>query len=121
MIDLFCYAILNGALVDLTSMCQPPSPAAVQPAPTPAKQLRVSDLTIGEDGRFYGRVTNQTSETVRFVKVFYEVIGENDRLIESGSVYTQPATIAPGETVNFSWFTNTENFKTIRITYTEWR
>jgi len=101
----FCYMkTADGKIVDLGKLCQKqPSSGTSQTCISGSNMAaKVSIAQANYDGNFFsGQVINQGCKTIKNVKVNYEVLDELGDLIDNGFIYTQPVTLAPGESATF--------------------
>jgi len=101
----FCYMkTADGKIVDLGRLCQkqPSSGTSQTCIPGSSMAAKVSIAQANYDGNFLsGQVINQGCKTIKNVKVNYEVLDELGDLIDNGFIYTQPVTLAPGQSATF--------------------
>jgi hypothetical protein len=101
----FCYMkTADGKIVDLGRLCEkPPASETSQTCITGANMAaKVSIAQANYDGIFLsGQVINQGCKTIKNIKVNYEVLDELGNLIDNGFIYTQPVTLAPGQSAAF--------------------
>jgi len=101
----FCYMkTADGKTVDLGKLCekQPTSGTSQTCIPGSNIAAKVSIAQANYDGNFFsGKVLNQGCKTIKNVKVNYEVLDELGDLIDNGFIYTQPVTLAPGQSATF--------------------
>ncbi|MEO6863609.1 MAG: FxLYD domain-containing protein [Microcoleus sp.] len=101
----FCYMkTADGKIVDLGRLCQkqPTSGTSQTCISGTNMAAKVSIAQANYDGNFFsGKVVNQGCKTIKNVKVNYEVLDELGDLIDNGFIYTQPVTLAPGESATF--------------------
>ena len=94
----------DGKIVDLGRLCQkqPSSGTSQTCIPGSSMAAKVSIAQANYDGNFLsGQVINQGCKTIKNVKVNYEVLDELGDLIDNGFIYTQPVTLAPGQSATF--------------------
>ncbi len=101
----FCYLKTpDGRIVDLGKLCEKqPNPETSQTC-IPGANIagKVSIAAANYDGNFFsGKVLNQGCKIIKNVKVNYEVLDESGNLIDNGFMYTQPVSLAPGESAAF--------------------
>ena len=101
----FCYLKTpDGRIVDLGKLCekQPASGTSQTCIPGSNIAAQVSIAAANYDGNFFsGKVLNQGCKIIKNVKVNYEVLDESGNLIDNGFMYTQPVSLAPGESAAF--------------------
>jgi hypothetical protein len=101
----FCYLKTpDGRIVDLGKLCekQPASGTSQTCIPGSNIAAKVSIAAANYDGNFFsGKVLNQGCKIIKNVKVNYEVLDESGNLIDNGFMYTQPVSLAPGESAAF--------------------
>ncbi len=101
----FCYMKTpDGKTVDLGKLCEkPPASETSQTCISGSNMAaKVSIAEANYDGNFFsGQVMNQGCKTIKNVKVNYEVLDELGDLIDNGFIYTQPVTLAPGQSATF--------------------
>jgi len=84
-----CYMqTLDHRTLDLSRLCEKKASNQIQ--------LTISDVTR-EDDFLSGNVVNQSNKTVYQARINYEVIGENNSVIERGAIVAQPTTLTPGQ------------------------
>ena len=112
----------DGRTVNLTALCGSQSVPAVSPPKLSAADSEAAKMplsSVGYDGNsLSGQVTNQTGDTVRNVRVNYEVLDSQGNLIDNGVIYARPSTIPPGGSASFSGIT-VKGAK-VRPTFVEW-
>ncbi|MFZ9739530.1 MAG: FxLYD domain-containing protein [Prochlorotrichaceae cyanobacterium] len=115
-IDLFCYMILSGQVIDLSPLCQ--ESAIVSPiAPEPTVSVEKFKFTPGEF--FTGRLRNTLDVPVAEVRLYFESYDDAGQFLESGSFYADPPTIDPGGATNFKWFAHDDAAR-IQIVRIQW-
>ncbi|MEG4285800.1 FxLYD domain-containing protein [Microcoleus sp. A006_D1] len=101
----FCYMKTpDGKTVDLGKLCEKqPTPGTSQTCISGSNMAaKVSIAQANYDGNFFsGKVLNQGCKTIKNVKVNYQVLDELGDLIDNGFIYTQPVTLAPGQSATF--------------------
>ncbi|MEG3933148.1 FxLYD domain-containing protein [Microcoleus sp. T3_B1] len=101
----FCYMKTpDGKTVDLGRLCdkQPASGTAKTCIPGSNIAAKVSIAAANYDGNFFsGQVLNRGCKTIKNVKVNYEVLDESGNLIDNGFIYSEPVTLAPGQSAAF--------------------
>ncbi|PSB46009.1 hypothetical protein C7B67_20815 [filamentous cyanobacterium Phorm 6] len=101
----FCYLKTpDGRIVDLGKLCEKqPNSETSQTCISGANIAgKVSIAAANYDGNFFsGKVLNQGCKIIKNVKVNYEVLDESGNLIDNGFMYTQPVSLAPGESAAF--------------------
>jgi hypothetical protein len=106
--NLVCYMqTVNGVMVNLTNLC-----GKVDRPP----QVAISNVI--HDGEYTsGQVINQSSQPAYQVRVHYEVLDQNDRVLKSGSISANPSTLKPGEAALFEIVTADQ--QKVRATFAE--
>jgi hypothetical protein len=108
--QLVCYMqTADGRTINLDSLCIKKR--------SNQSQIVISDMTH-KDNSLIGRVVNRSSKTIYNTRVNYEVIDENDRVIDRGSISTESPTLSPGQTTIFMTFM--PNNRNVRTTSVEW-
>ena len=101
----FCYMKTpDGKTVDLGKLCEKPPASGTSQTCIPGANIagKVSIAAANYDGNFFsGKVLNQGCKIIKNVKVNYEVLDESGNLIDNGFMYTQPVSLAPGESAAF--------------------
>ncbi|MEG3866369.1 MULTISPECIES: FxLYD domain-containing protein [unclassified Microcoleus] len=101
----FCYMKTpEGKTVDLGKLCEKqPASGTSQTCITGSNiAAKVSIAAANYDGNFFsGQVLNRGCKTIKNVKVNYEVLDESGNLIDNGFIYSQPVTLAPGQSAAF--------------------
>ena len=94
--QLVCYMqTVDGKTLNLSSLCG--KKTNVQ------SQLLLSGV-VYEDDNMIGHVINKSNQTIYQARVNYEVIGENDSVIDRGTLATDPPTLSPGQMATFQAF-----------------
>ncbi len=94
----------DGKTVDLGKLCEKsPNSETSQTCITGSNiSTKLSIAGANYDGSFFrGKVVNQGCKIIKNVKVNYEVLDESGNLIDNGFMYTQPVSLAPGESAAF--------------------
>ncbi len=103
---LVCYMKTpDSQVLNLDSLCRN---KPIQPPPPP--------IVVSDGEHLVGFVINNSNKTISSVKVKYEVLDQNERVIEKGTI-TKQQTLRPGETVRFDGLM--ENGGSLRITSVE--
>jgi len=107
---LVCYMKTpDSQILNLDSLCRN---RQIQPPPPP---IVVRELTY--DGEhLVGLVINNSKKTINSVSVNYEVLDQNEKVIEKGAI-TKRQALRPGETASFEGLM--ENGGSLRITSVE--
>jgi hypothetical protein len=104
--QLVCYMKTpNSQILNLDSLCRNKQ---IQPPPPP--------IIVSDGEHLVGFVINNSNKTINSVKVNYEVLDQNEKVIEEGFI-TKRQTLRPGETVSFEGLM--ENGGSLRITSVE--
>jgi hypothetical protein len=121
MIDLFCYIVINGHTIDLSSLCQQSPIPAVVPATEPAETntVEIEKFVLSDNGQFSGRIRNISDGTILFPKLHYEAYDASGNFLESGSFHADMQSLEPDGTSGFDWFTNRDAAR-VRITNISW-
>jgi|GEM_PF-6132273 len=105
--QLICYMhTADGRTVNLNRLCKNKSNF----------QILISNVSY-EDDRVIGRVINQSSTTIYQARVHYEVMGENDNVIDRGVIAINPSTLSPGQVASFQ--TGVLGGRNVRVTFAE--
>lgn len=107
--NLVCYMqTADGRTVNLDSLC------INQP------QIVASAFRYNDDHIIIS-VINKTETNVNFIKVDYEVIGQDSSVIQSKATYTAQHTLSPGQMARFLAFVpGLPGGSNVRITSVEW-
>lgn len=106
-----CYMqTVDGATLNLSRLCE-------------TKHKSQSEIVIShvgyEDDLFVGIVVNKSNKFVYQARVNMEMIDENGRVIERGTVSTEPPNLSPGQTAMFQTL-RPPSGKSMRTTSVEW-
>jgi len=104
--QLVCYMKTpNSQILNLDNLCKNKQ---IQPPP--------ASIVVSEGEHLVGFVTNNSNKTINSVQVNYEVLDQNEKVIEEGFI-TKQQTLRPGETTRFDGLM--ENAGSLRITSVE--
>lgn len=107
--QLVCYMrTADGRTLNLTRLC-------TRSAPRP--QVVISGV-VRQDGMVMGNVANQTGRDVRDVKVNYEILDRQGRVVERDAALTEPQNLRPGQTAMFEAIA--DEGQTIRTVSVNW-
>lgn len=82
-------------------------------------QIVITDMTH-KNNSLIGRVVNRSNKTVYNARVNYEILDENNSVIERGSISTESPTLSPGQTTIFmTYMPNNRNLRTTSIEWNE--
>ena len=99
MIDLFCYAIIENTVIDLTPMCQESAEVRVEPKP-----IVLEAFNLDRQGFFSGRVRNNTLDPISGLELHFESYDKDGKFLESGTFHSDLEILEPGQTSGFKWF-----------------
>lgn len=107
-----CYMqTVDDRTLNLNRLCEKKIRLIVQPP------IVITNI-IQEGDSLRGILINKIGKTVYNARVNYEVIGENDSVIDKGVIYADKPMLNPGQTVTFA--TYMPNDKKVRTTSVEW-
>lgn len=82
-----------------------------------AREIPISNVNY--DGIFLtGKVANQSCQTVKLIKVNYQVLDDAGNIIDNGYIYAEPPTVEPGKVASFKG-TVSPGAK-VETTFVEW-
>jgi hypothetical protein len=102
---------VDGRTLNLTRLCEKKNRLIVQP------QIVISNI-IQEGDSLRGIFINNIGKNVYNARVNYEVIGENDSVIDKGVIYADQSILRPGQSVTFA--TYMPRGKKVRTTSVDW-
>jgi hypothetical protein len=107
-----CYMqTVDGRTLNLNRWCEKRIRLILQPP------IIISNI-IQEGDILRGFLINKIGKTVYNARINYEVIGENDSVIDKGVIYADQPILNPGKTVTFA--TYMPSGKKVRTTSVEW-
>lgn len=112
----------SGQQINLTHLCGQTSP---KPAVSSACSRQVTPaalplMNVNFDGKLLkGNVKNQSCQTLKYIKVNYEVEDEGGNIIDNGFIYAEPLTLKPGETATFQGAVTAG--KVVKPTHLDWQ
>jgi hypothetical protein len=108
-----CYMqTVDGRTLNLNRLCGKKIRLILQPP------IVISNI-IQEGDNLRGTLINKIGKTIYNARVNYEVIGENNSVIDKGVIYADQPRLNPGQTVTFT--TYMPSGKKVRTTSVEWR
>lgn len=112
----------TGQQINLTHLCGQTSPkpavssacsGEVTPAALPLTNVNFNGTLLT------GKIKNQSCQTLKYIKVNYEVEDEAGNIIDNGFIYAQPLTLKPGETATFQGAVTAG--KVVKPTHLDWQ
>jgi len=83
------------------------------------KSTEIPISNVKYDGNFLtGKVTNQSCQIVKLIKVNYQVLDDAGNIVDNGYIYAQPATVKPGKVASFKG--NVSPGAKVETTFVEW-
>ncbi|MGD1698915.1 FxLYD domain-containing protein [Dapis sp. BLCC M229] len=119
-----CYMeTTEGKIINLVNLCG--NKEAIDETPKVAcksEEIKATEIPISNvnyDGNFLtGKVTNKSCQTVKLIKVNYQVLDDEGNIIDNGYIYAQPATVEPGKVASFK--SNVSPGAKVETTFVEW-
>jgi hypothetical protein len=91
--SLICYMKTEkGSILNLGRLCR--DSLRQQP------QILVSEVALN-DNQFSGRIVNRGSKAVSTIRVHYETLDDNQKIIQRSAVFAEPRTLEPGQSATF--------------------
>lgn len=83
------------------------------------KPTEIPISNVNYDGNFLtGKVANQSCQTVKQIKVNYQVLDDAGNIIDNGFIYAEPSTVEPGKVALFKG--NVSPGAKVETTFVEW-
>lgn len=83
------------------------------------KPTEIPISNVNYDGIFLtGKIANQSCQTVKQIKVNYQVLDDAGNIIDNGFIYAEPATVEPGKVASFKG--NVSPGVKVETTFVEW-
>ncbi len=108
---LVCYMrTTDGRTLNLARLCTRSAPRS---------QVVISSV-VRRDSMVIGSVANQTGREVQNVKVNYEILDAQGRVIERDAALTEPQSLRPGQTAIFEAIANEgQTIRTVSVNWNE--
>ena len=120
-----CYMkTVEGKTINLVNLCGDQDIDETQKVSckSESEEVQAIDIQISNvnyDGNFLtGKVTNKSCQTVKLIKVNYQVLDDAGDIIDNGYIYAQPATVEPGKVASFKG--NVSPGAKVETTFVEW-
>ena len=111
----------EGATINLSDWCGE-TPSRSPSRPSCSEGMNPENISISEveyDGKkLRGTVVNQTCNTLRNVKVNYQVLDGQNNIIDNGFITVNPVILEPGATASFEG--EVTEGATVRTTHVDW-
>lgn len=110
----------EGKQINLTRLCGTKSPqSSGQSCATEvsAESLPILDVNY-QQNILTGQVQNQTCETLKYLKVNYQVLDQAGNIIDNGFIYAEPLVLKPGEVASFRG--NVTSGSQVKTTHLDW-
>ncbi len=119
-----CYMeTTEGKTINLVNLCgnqeaiDETKKVACKSEEVKATEIPISNVNY--DGNFLtGKVANKSCQTVKLIKVNYQVLDDAGNIIDNGYIYAQPATVEPGKVASFKG--NVSPGAKVETTFVEW-
>lgn len=83
------------------------------------KPTEIPISNVNYDGNFLtGKVANESCQTVKQIKVNYQVLDDAGNIIDNGFIYAEPSTVEPGKIASFKG--NVSPGAKVQTTFVEW-
>lgn len=112
----------KGQQINLTHLCGQTSPKSttvsacsgeVTPEALPLTNVNFDGKTLT------GQVKNQSCQTLKYIKVNYEVQDQGGNIIDNGFIFAEPLILQPGETASFQGAVTPG--KVVKPTHLDWQ
>lgn len=121
-----CYMeTAEGKTINLVSLCgnqeaiRESQTIACQSESETVKATEIQISNVNYDGNFStGKVANQSCQTVKLIKVNYQVLDDAGNVVENGYIYALPATVEPGKVASFKGSVSPGT--KVETTFVEW-
>lgn len=111
----------TGQQINLTHLCGQISPKPTASSCSGKVTAAALPLTnVNFDGKtLTGQIKNQSCQTLKYIKVNYEVQDQSGNVIDNGFIYAEPLILKPGEIASFQGAVTPG--KVVKPTYLDWQ
>lgn len=122
----FCYMkTTDGKTINLVNLCgekeaiEENQKVACKSESEEVKSTEIPISNVNYDGNFLtGKVANKSCQTVKLIKVNYQVLDDAGNVVDNGYIYAQPATVEPGKVASFKG--SVSPGAKVETTFVEW-
>ncbi|NEP06924.1 MAG: hypothetical protein F6K25_26385 [Okeania sp. SIO2G4] len=121
-----CYMeTTEGKIINLVNLCgdrEAINESKKVSCKSESEKVKATEIPISNinyDGNFLtGKVANQSCQTVKQIKVIYQVLDDAGNIIDNGFIYAEPSTVEPGKVAYFKG--NVSPGAKVETTFVEW-
>ncbi len=120
-----CYMkTTEGKTINLVNLCGDQDIDETQKVAckSESEEIKATEIPISNvkyDGNFLtGKVANKSCQTVKLIKVNYQVLDDAGNIVDNGYIYAQPATVEPGKVASFKG--SVSPGAKVETTFVEW-
>ncbi|MDY7007547.1 MAG: FxLYD domain-containing protein [Cyanobacteriota bacterium] len=120
-----CYMeTTEGKIINLVNLCgdRDINEAKKVSCKSESEKVKPTEIPISNvnyDGNFLtGKVANESCQTVKQIKVNYQVLDDTGNIIDNGFIYAEPSTVEPGKVASFKG--NVTPGAKVETTFVEW-
>ncbi|MEM1168754.1 MAG: FxLYD domain-containing protein [Cyanobacteria bacterium P01_H01_bin.35] len=119
-----CYMeTTEGKTINLVNLCGNQDIDETKKVACKSEEVKATEIPISNvnyDGNFLtGKVANKSCQTVKLIKVNYQVLDDYGNIIDNGYIYAEPATVGPGKIASFKG--NISPGAKVETTFVEWK
>lgn len=115
----------TGKTIDLVNLCgdqeaiEENQKVACKSDSAEVNATEIPISNVNYDGNFLtGKVANKSCQTVKLIKVNYQVLDDAGNVVDNGYIYAQPATVEPGKVASFKG--SVSPGAKVETTFVEW-